>query len=90
MVNGFHKIAWIEGLSYLFLLLVAMPLKYIAGIPEFVKYGGWLHGVLFMVYVGMLAIILFSGTWSIRKCLWAGLLSLIPFGWKWIERVSDK
>ncbi|MCH5690241.1 DUF3817 domain-containing protein [Niabella sp. W65] len=45
------KIAFLEGISYLLLLLVAMPLKYLADIPEGVKYIGWAHGVLFVLFV---------------------------------------
>jgi integral membrane protein len=42
-----------EGISFLVLLLVCMPLKYFAGIPQAVTYFGWLHGLLFIAFVGM-------------------------------------
>ena len=41
--------AWIEGWSYLLLLFVAMPLKYVMGYPLAVKIVGSLHGALFML-----------------------------------------
>lgn len=40
-----------EGVSFLVLLLVAMPLKYFAGWPAAVSVVGMAHGVLFVLYV---------------------------------------
>lgn len=40
-----------EGISFLVLLLVAMPLKYLMNIPEAVKIMGWIHGALFITFV---------------------------------------
>ena len=49
----------IEGVSFLILLCIAMPLKYAAGLPMAVKVVGWAHGVLFMLFVASL--------WSARR-----------------------
>ncbi|MEO6070388.1 MAG: DUF3817 domain-containing protein [Chitinophagaceae bacterium] len=43
--------ALLEGISYLLLLGVAMPLKYFAGLPHFVQYIGLAHGILFIWYI---------------------------------------
>lgn len=48
MIHTFRIIAKLEGISWLFLLLIAMPLKYFAKIPEVVLYAGWVHGLLFI------------------------------------------
>ncbi len=40
-----------EGVSFLVLLLIAMPLKYFAGMPEAVKVVGWAHGILFIGFL---------------------------------------
>ena len=40
-----------EGISFLVLLLVAMPLKYYFGWPMAVSIVGWMHGVFFMTYI---------------------------------------
>ena len=40
-----------EGVSFLVLLLIAMPLKYFAGMPEAVKLVGWAHGILFIAFL---------------------------------------
>jgi len=70
----------LEGTSFLLLLGIAMPLKYMLGIPEAVKYVGMAHGVLFIAYIFML---IFAAS-KIKMPLWtlpAGVLgSFLPFG----------
>ena len=81
-----RAIAFVEGLSYLVLLGVAMPLKYWAGMPIAVRVTGALHGALFVAL--MLAIA--EGWWRRGKSFgWAlrlGLLSLLPFGTFFADR----
>lgn len=69
-----------EGISFLLLLMVAMPLKYFADFPEAVKIMGWIHGLLFILYVIALINVRFSLHWSLMRTLIAFLASLIPFG----------
>lgn len=85
MKKLFHTVAFIEGLSYLFLLGIAMPLKYWAGLPLFVKYGGWAHGVLFVLYMVILAIIFIKREIDLGDTIRAGLLAFVPFGWRWVK-----
>lgn len=40
-----------EGVSFLVLLLIAMPMKYLLHIPEAVKFMGWIHGALFVTFI---------------------------------------
>lgn len=70
----------LEGISYLVLLLIAMPLKYYAGYPEVVKIAGWIHGILFVLFV--LATLRTIGVlhWRPGKILAAFLASVLPFG----------
>ena len=56
--SRFRLISFIEGISYLILIFIAMPLKYFAGIPLAVKIVGMAHGVLFILFV--LALIIAS------------------------------
>ena len=44
-------IGWGEGLSFLLLLGIAMPLKYWFGQPGYVRVVGMAHGALFLLYV---------------------------------------
>ena len=69
-----------EGISYLLLLSIAMPLKYFAGLPEAVKYTGWVHGLLFILYVIALIQVKVSLHWSLKKTAIAFIASLLPFG----------
>jgi integral membrane protein len=79
-LSRFHTAAFIEGLSYLALLGIAMPLKYFAGWPLAVRVVGMAHGVLFVAYVLLVALLLARGTQSVKWGLWALFLSVIPFG----------
>jgi len=76
----FMQIAFLEGISYLILLLVAMPLKYFANIPEGVKYVGWAHGVLFVLFCVYLLKVWIKLKWSLGKAFLAFIASLLPFG----------
>jgi integral membrane protein len=51
LLHRFRMIGIAEGISFLILLLVAMPLKYFFHIPEAVRVFGWAHGVLFMTFL---------------------------------------
>ncbi len=70
----------IEGISFLMLLFIAMPLKYFADIPEAVKYTGWIHGLLFIAYLFALLQVKIVQQWPLKKAVIAFLASLIPFG----------
>lgn len=71
---------FIEGISYLLLLFVAMPLKYFANMPQAVKIVGWIHGALFIWFVVALLNVMATSKWKILKSLLAFISSLIPFG----------
>lgn len=70
----------VEGVSYLLLLGVAMPLKYLAGLPLAVKIAGWMHGLLFVVFVSVLVIAMRRGRLPFARACWAFIASLLPFG----------
>ena len=69
-----------EGISYLLLLFVAMPVKYIAGNPGAVWYIGWVHGLLFMLFILALVVVKITMEWNFRRTIIAFLAALIPFG----------
>lgn len=79
MINLYRKTAIIEGISYLILLFIAMPIKYIFDIPEPVKYFGWIHGVLFLFYFAVLIIAAFMYKWSIKRIVIYLVGSVLPF-----------
>lgn len=51
LVHRFRMVGIAEGISFLILLLIAMPLKYMFNIPEAVKIFGWIHGALFIGFI---------------------------------------
>ena len=69
-----------EGVSFLTLLCIAMPMKYFMGMPEVVRVVGTIHGVLFLLYVGLLAMLYVRQRWSFMFSLYALVASVIPFG----------
>ncbi len=51
ILHHFRIIGIAEGVSFLILLLIAMPLKYFFHTPEAVKIFGWIHGTLFIAFL---------------------------------------
>lgn len=84
------RIGWLEGCSYLLLLGVAMPLKYMAHIPEPVKYLGWAHGLLFVGYLGLLAWLILVRRWPFFLGIFGFAAALLPFGPFVFERYLRK
>ena len=69
-----------EGSSFLVLLCIAMPMKYLMGMPRMVTVVGAIHGILFLLYVGQLAKLRNTYQWDNRFSSFAFLASLLPFG----------
>ena len=82
----FRWVALVEGISYLVLLGVAMPLKYGLGWPLGVKVVGAAHGVLFVAYFLTLIQAAVARDWGWRRAAVAGLASLIPGATFWLDR----
>ncbi len=79
-IRNLRIIGLIEGISFLVLLLIAMPLKYKFGIPEVVKVVGWLHGILFIAYILAVFLAIRAMRWNWFSVLVALAASLIPIG----------
>jgi len=79
-------VAFLEGCSFLLLLGVAMPLKYLAGQPEPVRQVGTAHGILFVLYVLLLLQNALENRWSWRKVMLGLIASIIPLGTFWADR----
>ena len=86
IIRRFRTIAIAEGVSFLVLLLIAMPLKYMADLPLAVKVVGWVHGALFVWY-WVAAVPLFTKLkWDADRITGLGLASILPFGTFVMER----
>lgn len=77
---AFRVIGYAEGTSFLLLLLIAMPLKYIWDYSLAVTYVGAAHGGLFVLYVFAVVVMMFMHRWSWLKGLLGILASVVPFG----------
>lgn len=81
-----------EGISFLLLLGIAMPLKYAAGLPEAVLVTGWIHGVLFVAYVIAAIQASSAHAWSQGRLAGAMAAAVLPFGpfvFDWWLRRND-
>ncbi|AKT42565.1 DUF3817 domain-containing protein [Chondromyces crocatus] len=79
-IGRLRVIGIVEGISFLLLLGVAMPLKYLGGIPMAVKIVGWAHGVLFVLFCSALAHAFFAARWSMFRGASVFFAALVPFG----------
>ena len=85
-LSALRQIGNIEGISYLLLLGIAMPLKYLANMPMAVRIMGSIHGFLFVAFCWALFRVWIDRKWSIGKTAIAFLSSLLPFGTFWLDK----
>lgn len=84
-VGRFRIIAFLEGLSFLLIIFVTMPLKYYFQMPTPNLVVGMFHGILFMVYVYAALRLKLSESWDNRLTLKTLAASVIPFGTFYME-----
>ena len=89
-LKRFRLIALLEGISYLLLLFIAMPIKYILQEPILVKYVGMGHGVLFILFIALLAVASIQYKWKLPFIIYAFIASLIPFGTFYLDTKLKK
>ena len=83
----FLQIGKLEGYSYLALLFIAMPLKYMADIPLAVRIAGSIHGALFVAFMITIFLMLRKKLLTTENASYAFLLSLIPFGTFFLKKL---
>lgn len=76
----FKLLAHAEGISFLLILFITMPLKYGLEIGTPNKVVGMIHGVLFIAFLVGIALMRYKYNWKATKTIWALLSSIIPFG----------
>lgn len=86
MKSIFRLVAFLEGLSYILLLFVAMPIKYSSGDPTYVQWLGMPHGLLFMAYVFLAITLKPNYQWSSMQFLLVLAASVLPFGTFYVDR----
>jgi integral membrane protein len=80
-------VAFLEGISFLLLLFVAMPLKHLAGLDVAVRVAGSVHGLLFLLFLSALFRAATERSWPARRSLQAFGASLVPGGTFLLDRV---
>ncbi|MEM6822617.1 MAG: DUF3817 domain-containing protein [Verrucomicrobiota bacterium] len=86
LIKAIRFSALAEGISYLILVFIAMPLKYGLDQPLAVRVFGMLHGLLFVLVCFLLAIAFWKKQLSWKLCVLVFIASLIPFGALWADR----
>ena len=86
LLKLFEWIAFFEGLSYIILLFIAMPMKYMLNQEILVKILGMPHGILFLLYIAFTIIIRRHMQWKIYDTIIIMTASIIPFGTFYIQK----
>jgi integral membrane protein len=79
-LKALRLVAFLEGMSFLLLLLIAMPLKYVWDMKLGVRILGPVHGLLFVAFLGAVWHAGLERDWPLRRYVWALVASLIPGG----------
>ncbi len=86
MLQKFRILALLEGISFLIILFVTMPLKYLFENPMPNKVIGMVHGFLFLAYVVFAILLKVELKWSNKQTAIILLCSIIPFGTFWADK----
>ena len=86
MLKLFRVIAFFEGVSYILLLFIAVPIKYVFDDPTYVKMLGMPHGVLFMIYIIFSFIVNIKLKWNMKELFIILIASLVPLGTFYVDR----
>jgi len=79
-IKTLRLVGLIEGISFLLLLFIAMPVKYMMDNPVLVKYIGMGHGVLFILFLVVLVAVCEKQKWSLSMFIMGLIASILPFG----------
>ena len=86
IITVLRIVGLLEGISFLVLLLIAMPLKYLANSPFAVSIVGGMHGFLFVAYIALAVLATIVFRWPIGRLALAVLASIVPAGTFWFDR----
>ena len=86
MKKIFRIVSVLEGVSFVLLLFIATPIKYLAGNDLFVKILGMPHGLLFIGYVILAFMLKYELNWKSKTFTSILIASIIPFGTFYIDK----
>jgi integral membrane protein len=79
-VHFLRVVALLEAVSFLLLIGIAMPMKYVWQMPTAVRIMGSIHGVLFVTFCIALARAKFAAKWPLSRAALIFGAALLPFG----------
>jgi len=85
-LKKFRIVALLEGISFITLLFIAMPIKYVLGEPIVVKIVGMTHGGLFLLFLYLLYFTAKEYKWNFSFISMAFIASLLPFGTFYLDK----
>jgi integral membrane protein len=85
-IGRLRIIAFMEGCSLLALVFIAMPVKYLLGIPEATQAIGLIHGILFILFIVATLSISILYKWNISRILLVMASSILPFGTFYVDK----
>ena len=85
-IKTFKWISILEGISFLVLLLIAMPLKYFWDAPQMVETVGMLHGILFIMYIFGAFVMFKTLSWNYKTLMIVCVSSVLPMGPFYVEK----
>ncbi len=86
MIKSFRTVSFFEGISFLVILFITMPLKYIFETPGPNRVIGMAHGALFLLYVILALLVKSKKNWDTKTLAIILVCSVIPFGTFWMDR----
>ena len=86
IINLFRITALLEGISYILLLFIAVPIKYLLDDPTYVKLLGMPHGILFIGYIILAVVRKNKFNWSYLEFFIISAASLVPFGTFYVDK----
>ncbi|MWC29866.1 DUF3817 domain-containing protein [Paenibacillus sp. MMS18-CY102] len=86
VLKWFRYISYMEGISFLVLLCIAIPLKYAADQPQMVTVTGMIHGALFAAYIVAIMVMAVLYRWGLLRIAGGILAAFLPFGPFVLER----
>jgi integral membrane protein len=86
LTHWFRIFGWLEGASFLLMLLIAMPVKYMMGNPVGVKVLGPVHGGLFLGYILLASLVADRKNWVPQVRFLSYVAAVLPFGTFWFEK----
>lgn len=90
LLSLLRAVSLTEGVSFLVLMLVAMPLKYVWGQPIMVKWVGWAHGLLFIALGALVLLAMWRASLPLRVAAIVGVAALLPGGPFFADRLLKR